>query len=279
MGWTAYDSNGEKHEFSNISERNSWMEHNEGSRTAAQKVGDNILSALRVGYNGSTHSSSVGNPTYENNEDLEGKTTTLGGNTYQLQGTKQDSYVTLGDGTQLSVDYGTGGFTGDSYAKYIDSITGQSKRDAEARARREAEEAERKRLEEERKAQEAAAQRKQDALKLEREAREAALSSKEASAKNAYTAARNTGLNRQASSAVGAYSSPNSGFASNYSNLQSAKASTAADFLNKMGYVNGLNQQASNLQSGAKWNTIGAALSGAGEGAQVGAALTSNSSR
>lgn len=284
MAWSAYDKNGEKHEFSNKSERDSWIEHNEGSKTGAQKIGENIFDTLSIGYNG--HSSNTGHNYQDDaadranqNNNLDNKKINIGGKEYDIQGSRQDAYITLPDGTTAKVDYDTGGLIGGGYNSYMGYITGENERAAAARKAAEEAEARRKAEEEQRKAEEAAAQRKQDALKLEREAREAALSSKEASAKNAYTAARNTGLNRQASSAVGAYSSPNSGFASNYSNLQSAKASTAADFLNKMGYVNGLNQQASNLQSGAKWNTIGAALSGAGEGAQVGAALTSNSSR
>lgn len=284
MAWTAYDKNGEKHEFSNKSERDSWIEHNEGSKTGAQKVGENILGALSIGYDG--HASNTGHNYQDDaadvanqNNNLGGKKVNIGGKEYDIQGSRQDAYITLPDGTTAKVDYDTGGFIGGGYNNYMGYATGENERAAAERARREAEEAERRRAEEQRKAEEAAAKRKQDALKMEREAREAALSSKEAAAKNAYTAARNTGLNRQASSAIGAYSTPNSGFSSNYSNLQSNKASTAADFLNKMGYVNGLNQQASNLQSGARWNTIGAALSGAGEGAQVGAALTSNSSR
>lgn len=97
------------------------------------------------------------------------------------------------------------------------------------------------------------------------------------SAKNAEIAARNTGMNRarastQASQNAATQSTQNAnnmGLA-----LRSQSQGTQNDYLNKMNYANSLDQQASNIQSGAALNTIGSALQGAGNGAKFGAGLS-----
>ena len=97
------------------------------------------------------------------------------------------------------------------------------------------------------------------------------------SAKNAEIAARNTGMNRarastQASQNAATQSTQNAN--SMGSALRSQSQGTQNDYLNKMNYANSLDQQASNIQSGAALNTIGSALQGAGNGAKFGAGLS-----
>ena len=97
------------------------------------------------------------------------------------------------------------------------------------------------------------------------------------SAKNAEIVARNTGMNRarastQASQNAATQSTQNAN--SMGSALRNQSQGTQNDYLNKMNYANSLDQQASNIQSGAALNTIGSALQGAGNGAKFGAGLS-----
>lgn len=57
-------------------------------------------------------------------------------------------------------------------------------------------------------------------------------------------------------------------------NIQNQGA-TQADYLNKMGQVTALQNQANNMQQGALWNSAGAAVQGFGSGASLGASLGS----
>lgn len=100
-----------------------------------------------------------------------------------------------------------------------------------------------------------------------RKAREAAATEEDTARKAAYQAARNTGANRAASSAIGS-SVDTRGLQSNAASaLRSAATSTQADYLNKMGYVEGLESNLENTKAGSFLNT----LSGVGQGAMTGA--------
>lgn len=100
-----------------------------------------------------------------------------------------------------------------------------------------------------------------------RKAREAAATEEDTTRKAAYQAARNTGANRAASSAIGS-SVDTRGLQSNAASaLRSAATSTQADYLNKMGYVQGLESNLENTKAGSFLNT----LSGVGQGAMTGA--------
>lgn len=108
------------------------------------------------------------------------------------------------------------------------------------------------------------------------DARESTIAEREASAKNAYTQARNNGQGRGLAASIG--NAPLSGatasnYANSYNNLSNLGQSTQNDYLQKMGYVNSLNQQADNLEKNAGWNILGAAVGGAGSGAQIGNSL------
>ena len=100
-----------------------------------------------------------------------------------------------------------------------------------------------------------------------RKAREASAVEEDTARKAAYQAARNTGANRAASSAIGS-SIDTRGLQSNAASaLRSAATSTQADYLNKMGYVQGLESNLENTKAGSFLNT----LSGVGQGAMTGA--------
>ena len=100
-----------------------------------------------------------------------------------------------------------------------------------------------------------------------RKARDAAATEEDTARKAAYQAARNTGANRAASSAIGS-SVDTRGLQSNAASaLRSAATSTQADYLNKMGYVQGLESNLENTKAGSFLNT----LSGVGQGAMAGA--------
>ena len=100
-----------------------------------------------------------------------------------------------------------------------------------------------------------------------RKAREVAAGEEDTARKAAYQAARNTGANRAASSAIGS-SVDTRGLQSNAASaLRSAATSTQADYLNKMGYVQGLESNLENTKAGSFLNT----LSGVGQGAMAGA--------
>ena len=100
-----------------------------------------------------------------------------------------------------------------------------------------------------------------------RKARETAATEEDTARKAAYQAARNTGANRAASSAIGS-SVDTRGLQSNAASaLRNAATSTQADYLNKMGYVQGLESNLENTKAGSFLNT----LSGVGQGAMAGA--------
>ena len=100
-----------------------------------------------------------------------------------------------------------------------------------------------------------------------RKARDAAATEEDAARKAAYQAARNTGANRAAASAIGS-SVDTRGLQSNAASaLRNAATSTQADYLNKMGYVQGLESNLENTKAGSFLNT----LSGVGQGAMTGA--------
>ena len=65
--------------------------------------------------------------------------------------------------------------------------------------------------------------------------------------------------------------------ASNAANINSAlrsgKVQSQNDYLTKMGYAKGLDQQAKNMEVGSWLNTLGAIFGGAGSGAGVGASI------
>lgn len=106
-----------------------------------------------------------------------------------------------------------------------------------------------------------------------RKAREAAATEEDTARKAAYQAARNTGANRAASSAIGS-SVDTRGLQSNAASaLRSAATSTQADYLNKMGYVEGLESNLKNTKAGSFLNTISGALQGAMTGASTGSSI------
>lgn len=106
-----------------------------------------------------------------------------------------------------------------------------------------------------------------------RKARVASAGEEDTSRRAAYQAARNTGANRAASSAIGS-SIDTRGLQSNAASaLRSAGTSTQADYLNKMGYSNALEQQSSNLQAGSFLNNISSIFQGAASGAKTGASI------
>lgn len=106
-----------------------------------------------------------------------------------------------------------------------------------------------------------------------RKARVASAGEEDVSRKAAYQAARNTGANRAASSAIGS-SIDTRGLQSNIgSALRNAGTSTQADYLNKLGYVQGLESNAQNMKAGAFLNNLGGIFQGAATGAKTGMSL------
>lgn len=59
-----------------------------------------------------------------------------------------------------------------------------------------------------------------------------------------------------------------------YGSVANSKASTQADYLNKMGYANSLAQQASNIKKGSGLNVASGVLQGMGAGASAGAGFS-----
>lgn len=101
-------------------------------------------------------------------------------------------------------------------------------------------------------------------------------------AKNAEVAARNTGMNRARASTQASQNAQqqiNQNATGMGSTLRGQAQGTQNDYLNKMNYANALDQQASNIQSGAALNTIGSALQGAGNGAKFGAGLSDENAK
>lgn len=106
-----------------------------------------------------------------------------------------------------------------------------------------------------------------------RKAREAAGTADLAAQDAAYQAARNTGANRAAASAISG--TPQAGNITGFqAGLRSGAASSQADYLNKLGYSQALDSQASNLEKGATLNNIASFLGGAATGAKTGLSLS-----
>jgi len=83
--------------------------------------------------------------------------------------------------------------------------------------------------------------------------------------------AQNAGLNKERAGMMGEANLANRSNANNA--LAGIAASTQADYLNKIGQANALQQQAENMQKGAALNTAGATVSGAAQGLSTGASL------
>lgn len=83
--------------------------------------------------------------------------------------------------------------------------------------------------------------------------------------------AQNAGLNKERAGMMGEANLANRSNANNA--LAGIAASTQADYLNKIGQANALQQQADNMQKGAALNTAGATVSGAAQGLANGASM------
>lgn len=83
--------------------------------------------------------------------------------------------------------------------------------------------------------------------------------------------AQNAGLNKERAGMMGEANLANRSNANNA--LAGIAASTQADYLNKIGQANALQQQAENMQKGAALNTVGATVSGAAQGLATGASM------
>lgn len=83
--------------------------------------------------------------------------------------------------------------------------------------------------------------------------------------------AQNSGLNKERAGMMGEANLANRSNANNA--LSGIAASTQADYLNKIGQANALQQQADNLEKGAALNTAGATVSGAAQGLSTGASM------
>lgn len=113
---------------------------------------------------------------------------------------------------------------------------------------------------------------------------EAATSTTVANAENAtrnaaYESARNAGAGKAGAQALSGLTEDST--ASNTANINSALRSSRVqsqnDYLTKMGYAKGLDQQAKNMEAGGWLNTLGAIFGGAGSGAGVGASIGGSS--
>lgn len=106
-----------------------------------------------------------------------------------------------------------------------------------------------------------------------RKARDAAAAEEDAARKAAYQAAINTGANRAAASAIGS-SVDTRGLQSNAASaLRSAATSTQADYLNKMGYVEGLESNLENTKAASPGNIRSGVFQGAMEGFGTGTSI------
>ena len=143
-----------------------------------------------------------------------------------------------------------------------------------AQQAKEAEEAEKARVEAEKRAQEEAAKAASDAAAKNKLAtQELAESQGQEAATSGYTQAMNSGLGKaRAGMQTGSGMDASTQAAMN-NTIASQHASTQADYLNKMGQVNGMNQNANNLAKGSALNTIGATLQGASTGLSIGNSL------
>ena len=86
---------------------------------------------------------------------------------------------------------------------------------------------------------------------------------------NRALAARNTGLSKSRASALSSNTSYTNQYADSLQGMKNQQVQTQADWLEKMGYANGLQQTASNMKTGAGMQIANAALGGMGAGAQL----------
>ena len=93
----------------------------------------------------------------------------------------------------------------------------------------------------------------------------------------ANQAARTAGASNYAAGNVAGEAGQQSNNIGNYyTNAKNLGTSTQADWLNKQGYAQGQQQEASNLKAGSFLNTLGAIFGGAGTGAQAGMSIGGN---
>lgn len=135
-----------------------------------------------------------------------------------------------------------------------------------------AEDTERQRLEDERKAKEMALA---NYTQAERDRNVTSALAERETQNAAYQAARNQGLTGAEAQAIkGQAENATQGNATNIgSALRSTAQSTQNDYLQKMGYARGMEMQANNLQNASFLNTLGSIFGGAGQGAAVGASI------
>lgn len=76
------------------------------------------------------------------------------------------------------------------------------------------------------------------------------------------TAAKNVGVNKSRAGALASNNTYNNVYLDSVEGLQNQNVSTQADYLEKLGYTNALNREASNLEKGAALNTMGAVFQG-----------------
>ena len=108
------------------------------------------------------------------------------------------------------------------------------------------------------------------------QARESQIAEREATAKQAQASARSQGVNRGLAASLG--NAPLSGYSAdnyqnNYANLANLGQSTQNDWLQKMGYVKGLEQTANNMEKGAGLTNLAAWMGGAAGGASSGLSI------
>lgn len=104
-------------------------------------------------------------------------------------------------------------------------------------------------------------------------ARDIAAAEEDAARKAAYQAAINTGANRAAASAISS-ARDTRGLQSNAASaLRNAATSTQADYLNKMGYVEGLESNLDNTKAGSFLNILSGIGQGVLSGAETGASI------
>ncbi len=131
---------------------------------------------------------------------------------------------------------------------------------------------ERERLTEEQKATEDGAKEAAETAKqTELTAGDLAETEAQQNATTSAIQAQNAGLNKERAGMMGEANLANRSNANNA--LAGIAASTQADYLNKIGQANALQQQAENMQKGAALNTAGATVSGAAQGLATGASM------
>lgn len=118
---------------------------------------------------------------------------------------------------------------------------------------------------------EAATEAAETAKQTELAAGELAETEAQQNATTSAIQAQNAGLNKERAGMMGEANLANRSNANNA--LAGIAASTQADYLNKIGQANALQQQAENMQKGAALNTAGATVSGAAQGLATGASM------